>query len=266
MCCGEHKTFEYLFVADPPCDGEYNITLFVNVRGGALGPMQVTRILGPLGGQVEGPEGVREVLESPKPGSAGPGNTYSFEWPWKQARCGPHSVALDASTIPAATGYQLFIRDNPRQFTIDHDGQRVGLVFRGDLFVPEGGPPPPPKQPQEAAPSPEGFPPEGFPADQLSESYPSDYGLPAFAETATDELWRNSESEIDPQAALLGGLSLGGVPGHGADGPPWTQMDIVVDPNASMDARGAVDLHGIEGSNMVRGLFDGRFRGFVPGL
>jgi hypothetical protein len=42
-------------------------------------------------------------------------------------------------------------------------------------------------------------------------------------------------------------------------------MDIVVDPDASQEAIHAVDLHDIEGSNAVRGLFDGRFRGFVAG-
>lgn len=48
-----------------------------------------------------------------------------------------------------------------------------------------------------------------------------------------------------------------------ASPPPWTQMDIVVDPNGSEAAGDAVDASDIRGGSIVRGLFNGHHRGFL---
>jgi len=46
-------------------------------------------------------------------------------------------------------------------------------------------------------------------------------------------------------------------------GPPWTQLDMVVEPRGSENAAEAIALGDIRGWSIVRGVFDGRFRGFI---
>lgn len=45
--------------------------------------------------------------------------------------------------------------------------------------------------------------------------------------------------------------------------PPWTQMDLQVEVVGSDTAQEAIDANKIQGRNIVRGLFNGRFRGFI---
>jgi len=78
--------------------------------------------------------------------------------------------------------------------------------------------------------------------------------------TAPGYLLETSSSENGHAPAKAGTSALTG------SGPPWTQLQISVDPNGSMDARAAIRLHSIDGSHAVRGLFNGRHPGFISGF
>jgi hypothetical protein len=50
-----------------------------------------------------------------------------------------------------------------------------------------------------------------------------------------------------------------------ASSPPWTQLQILLDPNGSIDARDAIRLHAIDGEHAVRAHFNGRRKNFISG-
>jgi hypothetical protein len=254
--------FQYYALAPEDCDGDYQPELHLRVVGGRLGPLQLSRLgsdmslsqtAGDVGGRMIGPGSFDESRSSR--------DVAVYVWPKQERPCGAYAVTLEFQSE-----FPVTISPNPANVTIDHDGQHKVVRFDGVMDLGAGGPPPPPQEeePGEGQPSEEA--PAEFPQDGFPEEYPLDFGAPQYPESVTDELWSGAESLIDPLAALRGGFSLGAAPHDVSTGPPWTQLDIVVDPNASMDARDAVNLHDIEGTNIVRGLFDGRFRGFSAGV
>jgi hypothetical protein len=93
------------------------------------------------------------------------------------------------------------------------------------------------------------------------------------------EAWRSDVAEWDagmmegvtegeePTGILIPGIA--GSPGEpmlpAEDGPPWTQLDLLIESRGSIDANISIARGDVRGQSAVRGVFDGFFGGFLPG-
>jgi hypothetical protein len=132
--------------------------------------------------------------------------------------------------------------------------------------APPGGPEPPPfgPEPQVGASPYEGVetsPPvtegEGGYEMAAPEAAAEPYGPePTLSASVLAALDAQGMASLDPIGAVISGSGLGLVGGRDRFdlGPPWTQLDLLVDPDGSMDAAHGIRTQRIHGQNSVRGL------------
>lgn len=246
--------FHYFVLPTEVCEGSYQAELRVRVVGGHLTAGQVPKELADVGAIETNEDGEVDLGKGtfvPEKGS----DSFLLTWPSQSRRCGHYWVTLNVGR----GNFPIFIDPPQKLATIDTNQQAVRVPFEGvmDLSAGGGGTPKRPgeqgrQSPMPSAPTPSpSSEPDAFVEDEAPITVPplDEAELPAPNAGAV-----SIESAEEPAAEVGSVSSEPFNQGVDADsGPPWTLMDLVVNPIGSVEARQVLEAHRIDGAGVLRG-------------
>jgi hypothetical protein len=276
---GSHHVFSFrVTVSDSSCEGSYTPKLFVRVVGGSLSDAQMARLGSPMastpafdpktGKPLKDATGKQATERLGHASLRKEGrNLVSFTWPRVKKRCGSYRVDANLSTdlpVSPATPYAIV--------EITSENPHPVAVMTAEINVGAGSGPQDEKkksaQQRKTEPTKARLYASGGPAAAKRKSSPPSgwHSRPFSAPSQTlESLGDTGTVSFDPRSVIGLGDDIG-EGGGGADATgPWTQLDLIVDPADSADADAGLDRGDVAGPNIVRGLFNGYFKGFIDG-
>jgi hypothetical protein len=258
------------------CTAKYRVKLQVRVHGGNVGTPQLTKALQPGTSHEFRDRWIRDGT-SPTVGAQyrdkDGANVLEFVWPEEIADCGWRTVRINLpSEFPE--GWQV-VPASLQQNDQLREGETTQFVFVISIYL-TGSYPTPEKKSKGPTESTNETSFQETSAPDLEADWPSDTATPldngfsfqrAISSGLLGALEAMGEGGIDPSESVdRGGIGdLGRIPSAPSASPPWTQLDIQVDPDGSVDARDSVQTHDIDGPRIVRGVFNGHQRSFIEG-
>lgn len=265
--------FTWVFTPPKDCKGSYRVRLTLNTGGQVSGGMLKKAVGVAVTDQTEkGQELVSFKTPTKQLGQAPRltqmGDKLIFDWPERTVDCGPHEVTVNPDVAAGALpGDYTFVPEQHSEVLNVKENERLFREYKSSL-VSKKPPEQVPEIPKRAAPEAEAA--EGTPQSLLAEM-PSviveeiqGEQLPGGVVEDGVEVPDRTTSDlaealmIAPEVAEVLSVPQVGVGVVRRVGPPWTQMDILLDSGTTVDASHAIGLHDIEGPNIVRGHFDGR--------
>lgn len=275
-CCDEPRKFIFEYDAtDVPCTGSYYVVLFLQIVNGHLGRTQQEKLTKSFtGGEIDNATGETVGLGTGSPDPVlqdqadkmfGPGNGVAMWFGLETRPCGEYEVTVSAQS-ECATSIGNFVDNGPTHQVEIHCNDLKPVQFKGIIDLAQC---PMPDAPGggaggaggagegEGAPPPFEEAPASFNGGAIGyRSIPFDLGAEAGLQS------ESLNGMLEPSQAVFGmqpRLDIRFLPGMVNGGPPWTQMDIILDPAGNIDSGQAIVFQDINGRNVVRGWARGRW-------